>query len=121
MIRQTPTQSRITEYLAVVFDHFTYDLGSADQYDHSLGSRDRRIQQISRHQHRRAGIHRNDYNRIFASLALMDGYGVGKLEIIEQIEGIVNESVVKAYTHKRPLVVDALYDSDISVEDADAA
>ena len=113
-------QGGITKHFSVVFYHPGGDIGSAHHNDHTARSGDRGVQQVACHKHRRAGVHRYYYDGILASLTLMHCNSIGKLELVEKIEGILGNSVVEAYEHLIGIVIYLKYLTDIAVEETDA-
>ena len=85
-------EGRIPLLLDGIADHFPDRVLASEDHDAFSCAGHRRIEKIPVHEHFRSCEERKNDSRILASLGLMDGDGVGKLEFLQISIGILDES-----------------------------
>ena len=79
----------------IVFYHVARDFLATDHNNHLASTGERCVEEVTRAKHGWAVVKRNDNNRVFTTLALMHGDGIGMLDFLKKREIVGGNFVFK--------------------------
>lgn len=113
-------QAGVAERAPVVMHHLLHNGFGADDYKHLFGSRYRRVKEISVIKLIKSAKQRDYHRRELAALALVNGNGIGKLQLFQHFKGIFRNAPLEVDDHSALATLYLYYSADIAVENSRA-
>ena len=102
---------------AAVVAHSLVERSGCGKYPHvSFRAGDGRIKQVPLEHYVVAGVENHDDGGVFAALALVDGAGVGQLQVLDFVSFVIHRLVVEKDRHGGLVLFDVEDNSHVAVE-----